>query len=132
MPKLRIGSGIASVTMDDTMDQIFRRAIDNAQPGLLPILEAEIGKLYASAFSQWPVKTGISKAALDSSVRFIGSDKIEAVLFNTADHSLYIRGNNLGKKSAYQELIRKPGIKLAPVLGELLADKVSRVLTGKG
>ena len=132
MGKLRIGKGDAAVLMDDTMDLIYRRAIEQAQPGLLPILEREISALHASAAVQWPVKTGTSKAALDSGVRLMGAAKIEAFLVNTADHSPYIRANNLGKKSAYQVLIKNPGIKLGPVLAEMLGDQLARTLLGKG
>jgi hypothetical protein len=116
--------------MDDTLDQIVRRAINNAQPGLLPILEAEISKLHSNARASWPVKTGTSRDALDSGVRLVANNMLEAFLVNTADHSPYIRGKKLGGKSPYQELIRKPGIKLAPKLADMLGDKLARTLTG--
>tara|TARA_R110000824_G_scaffold123456_2_gene281342 strand:+ start:2808 stop:3206 length:399 start_codon:yes stop_codon:yes gene_type:complete len=131
MAKLRIGRGKSAIVMDDVMDQIFRRAIDNAQPGLLPILERAVSDLERSARAEWPVKTGTSRAALDSGVRFIGSTGLEAFVVNTADHSPYIRANNLGKKSPYQVLIRRPGIKLGKELADTLGDKLARVLTGQ-
>lgn len=131
MGKLRIGKGKASIVMDDVMDQIFRRAINNAQPGLLPELERAVDELELAARSQWPVKTGASRAALDSGVRLIGSTGIEAFVINTADHSPYIRAKNLGNKSPYQVLIRRPGIKRGKELAETLGDKLARILTGQ-
>jgi len=131
MGKLRIGKGNSAIVMDDTMDEIFRRAINSAQPGLLPILERAVSDLERSARSEWPVKTGTSRDALESGVRFIGSTALEAFVVNTADHSPFIRANNLGKKSPYQVLIRRPGIKLGKELAETLGDKLARVLTGQ-
>ena len=129
MSKLHFSAGAASITMDDTMDKIFRRAVENTQPGLIKILESEITKLGENAAAKWPVKTGYSKALITSGVRLRGMQALEAFLANSAEYAFYIKGDNLGGKSAYQTLIRKPGLKLAPHLADLLADNVARALT---
>tara|TARA_R110000796_G_scaffold3882_1_gene14847 strand:+ start:140 stop:535 length:396 start_codon:yes stop_codon:yes gene_type:complete len=129
MSKLHYSAGAASITMDDTMDKIFRRAVENVQPGVVKILESEIATLGAHADGKWPVKTGKSKALLAYGVRLLGMDHIEAFIANSADYAFYIKGKNLGGKSAFQTLLRKPGLRLAPHLADLLADNAARALT---
>ncbi len=131
MAKLRYTSGDASVVMDDTLDRIYRRAINDARPGLLPVLDSEAARLGADAIGQWPVKTGRSRAAIVSGVRVMSNDRLESYVGNTSPYVVYIKGRAQGGKSAWQELIRKPGLASVPRLLERLADTMGDVLGGK-
>ena len=117
--------------MDDTLDRIFRRAIDQARPGLLPVLEAEAQRLGENARAEWPVKTGRSRAAIVYGVRVVGGDGLESFVANTAAYVFYIKGRAQGGKSAWQELIRKPGLASVPRLLEILGNAMGDVLGGE-
>lgn len=118
--------------MDDTLDRLVRLAITNSRPGLLPVLEAEASRLAANARADWPVKTGRSRNSIVFGVRVRSDDRLEAFVGNTVEYVYYIKSRALPRsRSAWQELIRKPGLAAVPGLLDRLGDAMGDVLGGK-
>lgn len=124
------------VQMDDTLSDIVRRALRNAAPRVMDRLEEEARDLHASAESQWPVKTGRSKAALDWAVRIPRPDQVEAVVFidprsPAADYAFFIKGKKQGGASTWHALVRRPGRRRAKRLAEDLAKDLIDLAGGR-
>jgi hypothetical protein len=126
--KIRYGRGSAAVLMDDTMSAIVRRAIETTQPTVLRRLEREAAELHAEAYGRWPVKTGISRAALEHGIRIVPPNGLEAFVgvdTVAAPYAFFIKAE-AGGKHTWTEVVRKPGLarakKLAQELGRALLD----------
>lgn len=134
MGKLRYGSGIATIEMDDTMDRLVRRAIEVSQPGLVRRLEETAQRIHAETVARWPVRTGRSKAGLDWYMAIKeGGTEIRAVISTGGvPYTFYVRplslyGGNTGWSEWVQRPMREAGAKLAIELGPIIA----RQLTGE-
>lgn len=131
MAKLTYGSGGTRITMDDTLERIYRRAIEKVAPGILTRMEMVIAEVYDEARQQWPVRTGRSRDGLQrwvtvtpDGMRIVGS------ITNDVDYARYIKAKKLGGRSAFVELLRKPLRKRADDLSTVLARQAATSLRG--
>lgn len=130
MGKLSFGAGSVRIQMDDTLDRIYRRAIDKLAPGLLPAVETAIDDLHADAYAAWPVKTGRSKEALEHLTSVSPDNKvIRGTITDDVPYARFIKAKSLGGKSAFVELLRKPlrerAKELVKVLGRVTNERLS-------
>jgi hypothetical protein len=122
MGRLRFGTGGVRVVMDDTLDQLYRRAIERVAPGVLRRIEDATADVYASARAAWPVKTGRSRDGLEHHVT-VSPDQtsVRGSITNPVKYARYIKAKKLDGKSAFVELLRKPLRARAADLAEVLA-----------
>ena len=127
---IRYGTGKHSIEIDDGIEKMIRRVIDDAFPGVADAIERTTDELYQDAFDAWPVKSGRSKAALTQTLTIDG-DTIRRTVLNPAKKAggfpyvFAIRTKQQdGDENLWGLLIRKPGRKA----GELLAEELGPVL----
>lgn len=129
--KLTFGSGGTRITMDDTLDRIYRRAIERVAPGLLTRVELAIAEVYDEARQQWPVRTGRSRDGLQRHVTIAPDGaRIVGSITNDVDYSRFIKARKLGGRSAFVELLRKPLRRRADELSTVLARQAASSLRG--
>lgn len=130
MARLQYGDSHLRVTMDDTLDRLFRAALEDLAPGLVPEMERSAEAVYSSAHEAWPVKTGRSKAALGRSVFVTDKSTVRASVFNSIDYAKFVKPKSIGGESAFVELLRKPLQKEATRLIGALGPAAKAALTG--
>lgn len=131
MATLRYGSARASIEISDTMEQLYRRSLDELAPGLLGTIETSLDAAFDAAVSAWPVKTGRSKAGLTKQVRIEGDKtSILGTITDAVPYAKYIKARKLGGKSAFVELLRKPMKERASALAQVLGPLIVQTLTG--
>lgn len=132
---VRVGAASVEVSAD------LQRHVDDTLRRLAPRTMARLGdtveELLRYARSRWPVRRyrsgqtrqPHSRDMLSTSVWLHSMDEVRARVHNAAPYAYYIRSMQagLGGRSAYVELIRRPG----EAAGEALADELAQEL-GRG
>lgn len=132
MARLTLGSGSVSVTIDDGFSDLLRRALDHTIPGIVDRLEATADRIYYDAYNRWPVKTGTSRAALGREVQIAPDySSIRARVYDTAPYAKYIKPKDLGGKSAFVELLRRPTEAAGAELVADIRDVIEQTLEGR-
>lgn len=132
MARLRFGSGSVRIEMDDTLDRIYRRALDRVAPKVVERIEDATEEVFDVAQIDWPVRTGRSRRGLQRFVA-ISSDHahIRGTITNDVVYARFIRARNLGGKSPFVELLRKPMRAKAKELAVVLATDTANGLRGR-
>ena len=122
------GDSAVRVRMGDAMETMFRRALDQAAPGLLAEIERSTRALYESARDEWPVKTGRSRSALEWGVRVEGDGRVAGFIRNPVPYLIYIRRKK-DHKNPWITLVRQPAHRDADRLALAIAPMLRRELT---
>jgi hypothetical protein len=133
MGKLSFGTGSVRVEMDDALERLARRALEDVAPGLLPAVEETVARLESEATDKWPVRTGRSRDGLGHYVAITPSgDQVRGSLINTVDYARFVKSSKkgLGGRSAMVELMRKPVQAAAKVLAQELGAVAAKVVRG--
>jgi len=133
MARLRYGAGIATIEMDDTMDQLIRRAIENVQPGVVAKIEAATKAVAEDCERRWPVKTGKSKAGFDWYVAVTqDGTRIRGVIQNPVPYTFYVRPSQLfGGTTGWAEWVQRPMKAAAAKLVDELGPQIVRDLSSR-
>lgn len=111
----------ASVELDPASRQALRAALDVVAPTVLDTMRDGIERVRLAAVGRWPVARprgagGRLPNPVHSRDRFrvverVSVDAVEVAIVNDAPYVLYIRSgqNGLGGKSAWVQLVRRPG-----------------------
>lgn len=109
--KKKIVAGSTTITVDDTeLQKTILNILRQAAPALLPALEEARDEVLAGAEKEWPVKSGKSKAGFTTFEKVTG-DAVKVGIDNQVEYVYYIKANDLGGKSPWQELVVKPAKK---------------------
>ena len=128
MGRLRYGSGIATVELDDTMDRIDRRAVEVVHPGLVAAIEAKLEKVGQALVTRWPVRTGKSAAGFDWYVR-VSQIEIKGVVENKVPYTYYVRPRALwGGTTGWSEWVQIPMRQAQQELVDELGPEIVRGL----
>ena len=130
------GTGRAQVTISQEHARAFEAVLDNAIPATAEAMSDATASVVRDANKEWPWKTGRSKKAIERGMRF-RDDAVEAFVRNPVRYVYYIRwgrksplGRRVGGR-VVQDLIFKPGLKLADKIAKVSADELAR-LAGRG
>jgi arginyl-tRNA synthetase len=123
---LRYGNSSASIEVSDDLSGYVREALRRSTDGISEKLDEAAKDVYKHAVSQWPVKTGTSKAAMEQGLRFDG-DTVEAFVGNDVPYVWYIRTDGVHQ---WTEHVRKPFDERTGPLLEDLGDEVLAALRG--
>lgn len=132
MGKILFGRGKTRIVMDDVLAQLTRNAIERLAPGALAKVEAARDRILHGAIDRSPVKTGHFRSQFEGTL-VVSPDYsvIRASVYNFAKYARWVKGKNLGGKSAFVELLRKPlKAEVKRLVLELPADAV-RALRGR-
>lgn len=122
-------AGTMQLTMDDTLSDIMRRAIEKVRPGLVARLEREGDEVLADALVEWPRVSGRSADSLKRVTRLVGRDVVKVSIVSDVDYVVYIKPKKwYANRSAVVELLRKPIRKRAGRLAEQLAEETMKRL----
>lgn len=102
MGRITYKSGRTTVSMSDDLERMIRRTLDKAAPTLIPVLEATTSTIEAKAEDVWPVRSGKSKAGLESETR-ITSDSVSGVLLDKEGYTYKIKFPNRVSHTAQEE-----------------------------
>jgi hypothetical protein len=136
---LRYGNGNVSIEMDDTLDRLYRNAIERAAPGVLERIEAETKAIHDEARRQWPVghpRDPARRGRAHSREQLswgasIKGNQIVGWVRNTAPWSPFIRPTKLyGSTTAFREWLQLPARKAARKLVKELGPVLTRKMTG--
>lgn len=94
-----------------------------AAPETFEAVRSEMGKLYATAYRLWPVKTGFSKASMALLTR-VKRDALAESLVVRAPYAYYVRSKQLGKNAA-KALVLDPANELADRLATRIAEGIA-------
>lgn len=124
--KFVTGKGKARVELDD--GGLFDRWSKSIAPNTRAAMDTEIERILADAREAWPVRTGKSKAALESAIRVIDQWQFTATITNDVPYAKLIRSLKIetGTGSAYVELLRKPINAAAPAVADALAAEIAQ------
>ena len=131
MGRLKFGSGSVRVEMDDTLDRLYRRALDKVAPGVVARIDEATSAVFDAAVGAWPVRTGRSRAGLEHHLT-VASDHttVRGTITDAVEYSRYIKARKLGGKSAFVELLRLPMRERAKALAAVLATETRANLIG--
>lgn len=111
--------GMVSVEMSRTLDAHMRVVIDKANPRLLEQLETAAEAIYDNARRYWPVGDRTkypkprsewrSRDLMHREIRFVGLNRLQAIVSNKADYARFIKAGNLRGSNPYFVLIKKFG-----------------------
>jgi len=104
----KIKEGSSTLTIDDReLQKMILRVIKESSPVVLETLERVRDEILAAAKKDWPVQTGTSKFGLDGFER-VTPTNLSVGIDNPVEYVYYIKANDLGGKSPWQELVIKP------------------------
>lgn len=121
--KLKFTKGNTTIEMDDAMHALVEKTLKEIAPTVVDAMENSLDRIYKEALTEWPVKTGRSKRALDWEIR-VSENAIQGTMFNPVDYVIYIKGDNQGGKSTWITLIRRPMNKDAKRIAEETAEEL--------
>jgi len=130
------GTGRAQVTISQEHARAFEAVLDRALPKTAEAMGDATHEVLRGAQKEWPWKTGRSKRALERGMRW-RADAVEAFVRNPVRYAYYIRWgekSGLGRRvggRVVQDLIFKPGLKLADKIARVSADELAK-LAGRG
>ena len=130
------GTGRAQVTISQEHARAFDAVLERAIPETGAAMADATAEVMRGAQKEWPWKTGRSKRALERGIRF-QTAAVEAFVRNPVRYAYYIRWGEkggLGRRVSgrvVQDLIFKPGLKLADKIAQVSADELAR-LAGRG
>lgn len=129
--------GPAKIRVSDTLERLTRAAVEEVYPGVLPQVEKAVRDLVADAAATWPVKTGVSRAGLDTEVRYdAGKNTISVHAVNDVPYAIFVRPKAWhGATTAWQRLVRGPMVALRKRVMTTLGPKILEILragAGKG
>lgn len=138
--RLRLGRGSNTVIIENGLDDMVRRFLEDTIPGVLPRMEAEAEDLYNAAQAKWPVKTGRSKAAMNWWIRFPRPDpldRIEAFVgFEPGEpgskYAHLVKGRKDDGKQSWRVHLLRPAQERGEKLGTDIAAMVADILAGRG
>jgi hypothetical protein len=105
---LRVSEGGVTFSVDSGVEDLVRRAIEQASPGVVAAVEKEVRLVAEDARDQWPVKTGRSKAGLTLTT-IVSTDDVRARIYDDVPYVFYIRPTDLGgKKTAWNTYVQIP------------------------
>jgi hypothetical protein len=124
-------SGPATVQISDALERLVRRAAEQAQPGVLRMVEDERDFVLQGARRGWPEKTGRSKAALEAETRLEpGATGVRASIRNDVDYVRFIKARNLKGANPWTVTVARPMRRALTRLSKELAPAFRRKLGG--
>lgn len=131
MAKLRYSEGSVSIAMDDTLERLVRRALDEAAPGVVDRITAETAEVHRLAVSRWPVDTGRSKAGLREEI-IVSPDSVRGRIMNDVEYAPYVRPRwTYNTTTAWSVLVQRPMRAAAERLVKTLGPVLRRALEGR-
>jgi hypothetical protein len=131
---LTVRDGRATVTLDDGLERIARRAIDEALPGVLELLEREGAAVLEDARAQWPVRSGRSRDGLAvRTVLDLGKGEVVVEIVNAVEYAPWVRPAAwYGSTTAWARLVRDPmraaHKRAVDQVGRLVVDRLTGVV----
>lgn len=123
--------GRFTVEVSDTLEQILRRAIQVARPGVLERMEEETRNALDKIVGEWPIKTGRSRAGFKIETTF-GPDSVTTRIVNQVDYALFIRPKEFyGVATGYNRIVKPTMRKAATKLVKELGPRISANLQGR-
>lgn len=135
--KLKYGSGGNSLTLSGDLAASIEKALKNAVPKAVKLLEDGTTELEAGAVAGWPVgrdRRGRkhSRDLFEASIRLPDLETVDGVVENKAPYAFFIKSGQrgLGFKSASVVLLRRPAKKVAENIAKELAKGVGADIGG--
>lgn len=124
-----IRAGNVTFDVRDGLADAVQRTLRNLDDNVLRRANAAADEVFEEARASWPVKTGRSRDGLERVTTVdVGEGTIRVSIRNTVEYAKYIKAKNLGGKSPFVELLRKPLVRVARDLArELVAVARSTV-----
>lgn len=137
MQRLRFGAGSVSVEMDDTLERIYRRALEDVHPGLLDAIQGEVEPIYRDVLKRWPIGKERPDRPYHSISRFrqavtITPDHstVRGTITNDAPWARFVAPVNLWGRNGFVELLRKPMRKAHRRIATKVAKQAAERLAG--
>lgn len=100
--------GDVTVTLDEDLADLARRAVDAVLPGVTRAMGRAIGEILVAARASWPVKTGRSRDGL-AQVTAITTDSVRVAIETRVPYTFFIKPQSLhGASTAWQRWVRGP------------------------
>lgn len=101
--------GDVSVTLDESLADLARRAVDAVLPGVTLAMERAIGELLVAARASWPVKTGRSRDGLTQVTVITPGSSVRVAIETHVPYTFFIKPKSLhGANTAWQRWVRGP------------------------
>jgi hypothetical protein len=132
--KLRIGdSNGISADLDDGIERLIRRALEQVAPDVFDEIEQETERLLNDAVSEWPVGPERGRAhsrdlMRDSVELSPDLDSIRGRITNTADYARFIVSRKTWYRNAYVELLRKPARRALGRIAKAVAKRAAKAM----
>lgn len=151
MGKIRVGAGKSTITVSGSLEKYLNHILDNVAPGIVRRLDRAVTDLQTFAIDNWPVgsdKDGHSIDKFEVGIRIVSAEKLEAYIINKAPYAYFIKSqkgllndrssanikdkgsHGQGGRNAWNELVRKPGLKKKELLVQQLTSDLAK-LAGK-
>lgn len=105
---IRYSEGGVTVEIAGDLERLALEAVDRALPGVRRAMEQNLDDIYATAKSEWPVKSGKSSGGIKK-VWIIDETSIAMKIENAIPYAVYVRPKAwFGTTTAWQRLIRSP------------------------
>lgn len=107
---IRYREGNVTVTVGDELQRWVDELIRSTAHEVLGAIELEVDRVYRAAVSDWPVKTGRSRAGLRTALTLDRTQaRVEGSVLALVPYSVYIKPRKLrGRTTAWQEYVRGP------------------------
>lgn len=132
MGKLKLGRGKVTVEVDDDLDRMLRRGLEETAPGVLTGLEDIATEVGRSAQMRWPVKSGRSRAAFGFGARLPRKDLIEGYIDNDATNNgfsyIYAIKPRGGGRSIWSTMVRTPMKRRGEQFAEDLGPNIQKLM----
>ena len=123
--------GKITVELDDTLEQLLRRAVEQARPGVLQQMEERTDEALAEIVAAWPVKSGRSRAGFRRETTF-GPDFVTTRIVNRVDYARFVRPREFfGVTTGFARIVRPAMRRAANVLVRELGERVAANLEGR-
>jgi len=144
MARFRVGRGSAQVRVNDELEALLNRLIDEQFKDFADALEAEVRDVYDRAHKAWPVSSGASRDALSVAFEFRPPDRIVGRIYidphapgrrpqtgMPSDRAVrpvtyvpLVEAKKLRYRNPWEVLVRQPALNRAAAFRERLATAV--------
>ena len=125
-----------NITVNDALDRLVNR-LTNSGPYIARVMTKSAEDVAANAKYLWPVakRTRASRPHSRDMIKTVAGkmgDSLVSFVVIEVSYAFYIKSQQkgLGGKSAWQELLRKPGIAEGKRLGAVLAEDLADIAGG--
>lgn len=129
MSTITFRSGNVSIAMGDGLQRMVEAVLNDKYAHVLRAMEAEAGIVEARIESEWPVKTGRSKAAFSTRIE-LSAGKVSRRIGNSVDYLRYIKGKEQNGKPSFRVVVILPALERAAAFAQRAADELAEVHRG--